>query len=182
MGTVVAGDVFQRKLDEIYEGLLGVMWIADDIVIYGQNKEQHDRNILCFLEVTRKAGLWLNANKLQFQPTEVSFFGHHGTSHGIAPDPKKIKAITSTKFPAEKKTMQSFLGMISFLNIIQPKTGRLDWSSKSIMQATCRVPSNKGSQRSLSSDSTRTFQEHPTSILQFQFLIQLNRQIVPPVL
>ena len=35
MGTVVAGDVIQRKLDQIYEGLLGVTGIADDIVMYG---------------------------------------------------------------------------------------------------------------------------------------------------
>ena len=57
MATVVAGDVFQRKLDEIYEGLPGVTGIADNIVTCGQNKEQHDRNFLCFLRVTRKAGL-----------------------------------------------------------------------------------------------------------------------------
>ena len=57
MGTVVAGEVFHRKLDEIYEGLPGVTGIADDIVIYGQNKEQHDINFLCFLKVTRKAGV-----------------------------------------------------------------------------------------------------------------------------
>ena len=66
MGTVVAGDVLQRKLDEIYKGLPGVTGIADDIVIYGQNREQHDRNFLCFLKVNRKAGLQLNADKLQF--------------------------------------------------------------------------------------------------------------------
>ena len=56
MGTIVAGDVFQRKLDEIC-GLPGVTGIADDTVIYGHNKVQHDRNFLCLLEVTRKAGL-----------------------------------------------------------------------------------------------------------------------------
>ena len=38
MGTVVAGGVFQRKLDEIYEGLPEATGIADDIVIYGQKQ------------------------------------------------------------------------------------------------------------------------------------------------
>ena len=125
MGTVVAWDVFQRKQDEFYEGLPGITGIAEDIVIYGQNKEQQDRNFLCFLEVTRKACLWLNAVKLQFQLTEVSFFGHHWTSHGISPNPKKIKAITSMKFPVDKETMQSFLGMINFLNRYSPKLADL---------------------------------------------------------
>ena len=125
VGSVVAVDVFQRKLDEIYEGLPGVTGIDDDIAIYGQNKEQHYRNFLCFLEVIIKVGVQLNADKLQFQLTEVSFFGHHWTSHGIAPDPKKIKAITSMKFPADKETMQSFLGMINFLNRYSPKLADL---------------------------------------------------------
>ena len=107
---------FPKELDEIYEGLPGVTGIADDIVIYGQNKDQHNRNFLCFLKVTRKAGHGLNADKLQFQLTEVSFFGHHWTSHGIASDPKKRKAITSMKFPVDKGTLQSFLGMINILN------------------------------------------------------------------
>ena len=57
MGTVVAGDIFQRKLDEIYQVLPLVTGIADDNVIYGQNKEQHGRDFLCFLKMTRKAGL-----------------------------------------------------------------------------------------------------------------------------
>ena len=55
--------------------------------------------------MTRKAGLQLNADKLQFQLTEVLFFGHHWTSHGIAPDPKKIKAITSMMFPEDKESV-----------------------------------------------------------------------------
>ena len=57
MGTVVAGDVFQRKLNETHEGLPGVTGIADHIVIYRQNKEQHDRNFLCFLGGSQKADL-----------------------------------------------------------------------------------------------------------------------------
>ena len=48
------------------KGLLGVTGITDDIVIYGQNKDQCDRNFLCFLEVTREAGLQLNADRFQF--------------------------------------------------------------------------------------------------------------------
>ena len=35
---------------------------------------------------------------------------------GLSPDPEKIKAIISMEFPMDKETMQSFLGLVNFLN------------------------------------------------------------------
>ena len=44
MGSKVASDIFQRMLDSVYIGLPGVTGIADDMVIFGRNEEEHDRN------------------------------------------------------------------------------------------------------------------------------------------
>ena len=60
MGSKVASDIFQRILDSVYIGLPGVTGIADDMVIFGRNEEEHDRNLILFLETTRKNGLVLN--------------------------------------------------------------------------------------------------------------------------
>ena len=76
MGTVVASDIFQKKLDSVYIGLPGVTGIADDMIIFGKSELEHDRNLLQFLETTRKNGLVLNKSKLQFKKQEVHFFGH----------------------------------------------------------------------------------------------------------
>ena len=76
MGSKVASDIFQRMLDSVYIGLPGVTGIVDDMVIFGKNEEEHDRNLILFLETTRKNGLVLNKKKLQFKKEEVSFFGH----------------------------------------------------------------------------------------------------------
>ena len=89
MGSKVASDIFQRMLDSVYIGLPGVTGIADDMVIFGRNEEEHDRNLILFLETTRKNGLVLNKRKLQFKKEEVSFFSHRWNSTGISPDPKK---------------------------------------------------------------------------------------------
>ena len=75
------------------------------MVIYGTSTEEHDRNFLRFLEVTGKHNLHLNKDKLQFCKETVDFFGHQWNKDGISPDPKKIKAITSTEFPLDKETM-----------------------------------------------------------------------------
>ena len=93
MGSKVASDIFQRMLDSVYIGLPGVTGIADDMVIFGRNEEEHDRNLILFLETTRKNGLVLNKRKLQFKKEEVSFFGHRWNSTGISPDPKKTESI-----------------------------------------------------------------------------------------
>ena len=66
MGTVVASDIFQRKLDEVYANLPGLTGMANDMVIYGSSTEEHDRNFLRFLKVTKKCNLHLNKDKLQF--------------------------------------------------------------------------------------------------------------------
>ena len=87
MGTVVAFDVFQRKLDDIFHNVPGVTGIADDMVIYGKSIEEHDKHFLSFLSIVRKNNLKWNALKLQFQLEEVSFFGHNWHSKGISPDP-----------------------------------------------------------------------------------------------
>ena len=54
--------------------------------------------------------------KIQFKQSQVSFYGHCWSKHGITPDPKKIQALTHMEFPPDKKTMRSFLGMINYLN------------------------------------------------------------------
>ena len=42
MGTVVAQDIFQSKLDSIFIGIEVVTGIADDMVIAGRDKMEHD--------------------------------------------------------------------------------------------------------------------------------------------
>ena len=43
MGSIVAQDVFQRKLDVIFLDVPGVTGIADDMVIYGRTDLEHDQ-------------------------------------------------------------------------------------------------------------------------------------------
>ena len=98
MGTMIAIDVFQKKHDSVYTGLPGVTGIADDMVIFGRNEDEHNKNLILFLETTRKNGLVLNKKKLQFKKEEVSFFGHRWNCTGISPDPKKTESILRMEF------------------------------------------------------------------------------------
>ena len=116
MGTVVAQDIFQSKLDSIFIGMEGVTAIADDMVIAGRDEMEHDRNFLAFMEKCMSNNLTLNLEKIQFKQSQVSFYSHCWSKHGITPDPKKIQALTHMEFPLDKETMRSLLGMINYLN------------------------------------------------------------------
>ena len=116
MGTVVAKDIFQSKLDAIFIGMEGVTGIADDMIIAGKDEMEHDRNFLAFMEKCMENNLTLNSEKIQFKQSQVSFYGHIWSEHGISPDTKKIQALKHMEFPPDKETMRSFLGMINYLN------------------------------------------------------------------
>ena len=86
------------------------------MVIFGRTEEEHDGNLILFLETTRKNGLILNKKKLQFKKEEVSFFSHRWNSTGISPDSEKTESILRMEFPPDKETMHSFPGLVNFLN------------------------------------------------------------------
>ena len=116
MGTVVAQDIFQSKLDSIFIGMESVMRIADDMAIAGRDKMEHDRKFPALMEKCMSNNLTLNSEKIQFKQSQVSFYGHCWSKHEISPDPRKIQALNHMEFPPDKETMRSFLGMINYLN------------------------------------------------------------------
>ena len=86
---------------------------------------EHDRNLIQFLETTRDKGPRLNKAKIQFKKKEVSFFRHSWNTTGISPDPKKVECIMQMAFPEDKETMHSFLGLINILNRYSPHIAQI---------------------------------------------------------
>ena len=103
----------------------GVTGIADDMTIYGRDNQEHNGNLLNFLEVCRNNNLTLNAEKMQFRLPKVSFFGHTWSDKGLSPDPKKIEAERRMEMPQDVETMRSFLGLIKYVNRFSPHLAEL---------------------------------------------------------
>ena len=116
MGSIVAQDVFQRKLDAIFLNIPGVTGIDDNMVIYGRSDLEHNKHLINFLEVCRKNTLTLNPDKMQFRLPQVSFFGHQWSAKGLSPDPERIAAVKRMNLPQDVETMRSFLGLVNYLN------------------------------------------------------------------
>ena len=71
----------------------GVTEIADDMIIAGREKMEHDRNFLAFMEKCMSNNLTLNLEKIQFKQSQVSFYGHCWSKQEISPDQKKHSII-----------------------------------------------------------------------------------------
>jgi len=64
-------------------------------------------------------------DKLQYEKSEVRFLGMIFSEQGIAPDPERVKSVVELKIPQNTKQLQSFLGMVNYLQIFIPNMSEL---------------------------------------------------------
>ena len=74
-GTNAAAEIFQYTLETALQGLKGVKNIADDIIIFGSTRAEHDSNLDKCLQRLKAKGLRLNKSKCSFLNNTLTFFG-----------------------------------------------------------------------------------------------------------
>ena len=120
-GISSAPEVWQRKMHEAIEGLLGVEVIADDFLVCGfgdtvdEAVKDHDQNLTAFLQGCRELNLTLNLQKIKLRLSQVPFMGHLLTADGVVTDPNKVRAIRDMPTPTDVKSLKRFLGMVTYL-------------------------------------------------------------------
>ena len=126
-GISSAPEEFQRRMHLVVQDLPGVEVIADDILVYGcgsteqEFMQHHDANLRKLLQRAREQNLKLNKKKVKLRLSEVTYMGHLLTSEGLRPDPIKVKAITETPQPKDKKAVERLLGCVNYLSRFLPK-------------------------------------------------------------
>ena len=126
-GIKVAGDMFQRKLDQYFGKIDNVVIIADDIMVVGnqQNHRDHGIALTNLLETARKSNIHLNYDKLHYKETEVDFFRETYTTDCHKPAQSKVSAISEMPLSTCKKQVQSFIGMINYLSKFSTRLSEL---------------------------------------------------------
>ena len=143
-GATVAGNVFQRKLDQCFGYLKNVIVIADDIMVVGKqnNHKDHDIALTQLLKTARECNVHLNYDKLQYKRTEVDFFGKTYMIDGRKPSQSKVNAIQEMPLPQSKKQVQSFIGMVNYLSKFSAHLSELAEPIRELAKE--RVPFNWG--------------------------------------
>lgn len=70
-----------------------VLCYLDDILIFSQSLEEHDKHVRDVLNRLRKYQFYCKLSKCEFFCTETTFLGHVITANGVAIDGDKVKAV-----------------------------------------------------------------------------------------
>lgn len=119
-GISSAPEHFQRRMSEILAGIPNVVCMMDDVLVYGETLEEHDKHLREVLTRLQKAGMTLNNDKCKFAQTSLQFLGHVIDSSGVRPDPDKIQAIEEFKQPKNVGDVRRYLGMVNHLSKFAP--------------------------------------------------------------
>ena len=84
-------------MSTILSGLDRVVYLVDNILVFGSSQQEHDEWLKAVLRRIKEAGLTLNKQKCQFSKSSMRFLGQVVDATGVKPDPDKIRAIIKMK-------------------------------------------------------------------------------------
>lgn len=115
-GISCAPEYFQKILETILLPCDGVVNFIDDIVVYGKDDAEHNARLKRVLEIFKEVDILLNHDKCVFNVKAIKFLGHELSSSGVRPLDKYIKVVENFREPITIDEVQSFLGLINYVN------------------------------------------------------------------
>lgn len=117
MGLATAPSIFQRFINSVLAPFLGLFCFAylDDIIIFSESPEEHDKHVLKVLEALEKAELHLKPAKCVWNTTKVDFLGFTAVAgKGVKMSDDKIQAIRDWERPKTTRDCRAFAGLANF--------------------------------------------------------------------
>ena len=119
-GITSAPEIFMRKMNEVLDGLEGTFAYMDDVLVYGNDREEHDKRLESVMKRLREVDLKLNKEKCVFAQSKLKFLGHKFTKSGIEPDGDKVSAILEMPEPTSVPLLRQIMGMVHYLGAYLP--------------------------------------------------------------
>jgi len=115
-GLTNAPSTFQDMMNHVVSDMLDVVVLAymDDILVYADTEEGHDRTVKEVLKRLQNNGLAVAPEKCVWKATEVEFLGYIIGRNGIRMAEDKVQAVLDWKTPESLTEVQSFLGFANF--------------------------------------------------------------------
>ena len=113
-GLTNAPATFQRMMGNLLKGIKGCLVFIDDIIIFSDTWEQHQRILDEVFRRVRAAGLKIKRDKCQFAQESVKFLGHIVSARGTGPDSSKVEAVRDFATPTSLTDVRAFLGLASY--------------------------------------------------------------------
>ena len=133
-GIKSSSEVFQRTISQILENIDGCEVIADDILIWGQDKEEHNQRLCAVLERLRQANMKLNRDKCKIGLSGVAYVGHRFGPDGLKPSSEKLRAIMEIPEPQNRTELQRFMGTVNYLGKFIPNLSGINQPLRQLLQ------------------------------------------------
>lgn len=119
-GVKSAPEIFQGVMTQMLQHFEGVEVVMDDILVRGETTEQHDKRVEAVMKRLRQQNVKQNREKCHLRQSEVKYLGHVLSEGGLKIDPTKVEAVKAMYKPTNKKEMQRYLGMVTYLGKFVP--------------------------------------------------------------
>lgn len=133
-GITCAPELFQKIVEKMLIGLDGVMNFIDDILVYGEDELQHDERLSKVTEVLKNNNVLLNDDKCVYKVQKINFLGHELTPDGTKPLKKYMTSIAEFRVPKTIEELQSFLGLVNYINKWLPNLATMTEPLKSLLR------------------------------------------------
>ena len=120
-GISSASEVLAKRVHDNFADIEGAHCIFDDMIIAGDDDDDHDEIMINVMERARDRNVKFNGPKTQFKIPKVKYVGNFVSGDGLTPDPEKINAITNMPLPTDKQSLMRLLGMVKYLSKFIPK-------------------------------------------------------------
>jgi hypothetical protein len=117
MGLATAPAVFQRFMNSILAPCLDLFCFVylDDIIVFSNTQEEHDKHVTRILEILEANQLHLKPSKCVWSVSEITFLGFTAVAgKGIRMSDDKVLKITSLPSPRTVTEVRETLGLINF--------------------------------------------------------------------
>ena len=111
-GASVGSEICQHVIGLVL-GCPNTKNIADDILVHGTTKEEHDKYLESTLLRLYEKNLTVNQAKCLFGVTELDYYGFHISTLGVSPDNYRVQAIKQMQPPNSATEARSFLGLVN---------------------------------------------------------------------
>lgn len=115
-GLTNAPATFQAYINTAMRGILDDYCVVylDDILIYSETAEEHERHVKEVLERLRRHSLYAKLSKCEFHQPEVKFLGFIVGRGGLRIDPDRSRTVSGWPEPRSFHEVQVFVGFVNY--------------------------------------------------------------------
>ena len=92
-------------MEKILHGILKVICYLDDVLITGQNDEEHLKTLETVFFCLEEYGQRLKKSKCEFLKTKVEYLGYCIDADGLHKSPAKVKAMVEVPRPQNQQQL-----------------------------------------------------------------------------